>query len=124
MARVRPEPWDDEQRGQAIRAMTSFAVSGDDGKLTMCALMDCAPVDLDWQCKQAFGLTFANARTKYERIGRARVLTAIFQVAESGKNAKMLELVARISGLDAVAPQPRGRKPNPKPEPKQEEVDF
>ena len=123
MARVRPEPWDETQTKQAEGVMTSFAVSGEDGKATMCDVMGCAPSDLDWLCQQAFGLAFSKARAKYERIGRARIRSAIFQAAEGG-NAKMLEIEARMSGLDMGPTQARRRaEPKPKPQPKQE-VDF
>lgn len=124
MARVRPEPWDETQTKQAVGVMTSFAVSGDEGKATMCDVMECAPIDLDWLCKQAFGLTFTAARAKFERIGRARIRSAIFQAAEGG-NTKMLELEARISGLDTgTTPARRRAEPKPKQQQVTEEVDF
>lgn len=125
MAIERPEPWDEKQRSQAVDAMSTFAVHGEDGKLVMCDVMGCAPRDLDWLCKQAFGgLTFKKARERYERVGKARIKTAIFRGAEGG-NARMLELASRISGLYVEAPRLKpGPKPRPKPEDPIGEVDF
>lgn len=124
MATKRPEPWDEAQKAQARGVMTAFATSGEDGRLIMCDVMECAPRDLDWLCKEAFGLTFSKAREKYERVGKARIKSAIFQGAEGG-NAKMLELASRISGLYVETPR---LKPGPKPRPKAEDegpgVDF
>ena len=94
MARARPEPWSDSQVAQAKGLMMSLALSDDEPRATMCDVMECAPSDLDWLCKQAFGLSFASAKKKFERVGKARLRSALFKAAEDC-NRSALDLLAR-----------------------------
>lgn len=118
MARARPDPWDAEQVKNVKGLLTTFC--GD--RETVCAVMDCARGDLDWLCRQAFGLTFAKAVEKFELVGKARIKSALFQAAEGG-NAKALDIMCR-EHLDILGPVERRHKIAREVRQAEEETDF
>lgn len=116
--RARPEPWDDSQISQVEGLLTSFV----DDKPSVAAVMGCMVGDLDWLCRQAFGMTFGKSAEHFGLIGKARLKSATFKMAVDG-NAKMLEALNREHGM-MMGPVERRRKVAREVKAKQEETDF
>ena len=119
MPRTRPDPWTDAEAAKAKKLMTKFC--GD--KETMCAAMGCRQSDLAWLCQQAFGLTYAAAREKFELEGKAILKMAYFDAAVKDKNSKALDLMAR-EHLGMLGPVERRREVKAKTDAKAKETTF
>lgn len=104
MPREYPEPWDESQAKQ----VEGMLISGCDKRMVS-AVMDCKVGDLDWLCRNAFGLTFAKLSEKCDLKGLARLKASAFTMATEGKNAKMLEMQLRERGLN-LGPVERRRQ--------------
>ena len=120
----RPTPWDESQVKQVRSLLTKFC----NDESTVCAVMDCRKKDLNWLCRQAFGLTFRDAAKKFELEGKAILKMAYFDAAVDDKNSKALDLMAR-EYLDMLGPVEHRRKVKAETEAKAEqakveEVDF
>lgn len=119
MAAAKPTPWDDDQKQKVRNLLTKFC--GD--KETICAVMECRQGDLNWLCRNAFGLTYAQAKEKFELEGKAKLRMAYYDAAIGGKNAKALEIVTR-EHLGIPGPVERRHKVLAEEEAKAKEVDF
>ena len=95
MPREYPEPWDESQAKQ----IEGLLISGVNDKRMVAAVMRCKVGDLDWLCRQSFGLTFTRLYERCELEGIARLKSSAFAMATDGKNAKMLELMLKERGL-------------------------
>ncbi len=95
MPREYPEPWDESQANQ----VKGLLIAGVSDKRMVAAVMDCKVGDLDWLCRDAFGMTFAKFSERCELEGLARLKASAFAMATEGKNAKMLEMQLRERGL-------------------------
>ena len=113
--RVRPDPWD----SQEVKNVEGLLMSFNGDRATVCAVMGCARGDLDWLCKQAFGMGFDKAVEKYELVGKAKLRHALFKSAESG-NSKALDMLAR-ERLDLGPVEQRRKRVAPETE---EVTDF
>lgn len=81
MARTLPEPWTPEQVKRVESLLKSFQNEPED----VCACLDCKKADLNYLCRQAFGLTFAQAVAKYGRQGKCEYWEAVRRAAIAEK---------------------------------------
>lgn len=119
MPRARPEPWDEEQADTARQLMMKFC--GDPE--TLCAYMECSKADLTWLCRKAYGLSYPEARAKYELKGKAILRMAYYDAAVDDKNSKALDLLSR-EHLGMLGPVERRRKAATDARQAAEETDF
>jgi len=117
--RRRPVPWNDEQAKRVRNLLTKFC--GD--KETVCAVMGCRQGDLNWLCRNAFGMTYAQSVASFELEGKAILKMAYFDAAVNDKNSKALDLMAR-EHLGMLGPVERRRKVKAEVEKKEKETDF
>lgn len=120
----RPDPWDDSQVEKVRNLLTKFC----NDNATVCAVMGCHKSDLNWLCRQAFGVPFKEAARRFELEGKAILKMAYFDAAVKDKNSKALDLMAR-EHLDMLGPVERRRKVKAETDAKaekskSEEVDF
>lgn len=110
----RPNPWTEQQARDVESILTCF-----NGAAEVCAAMDCKEADLNWLCRQAFGLTFKQAKAKFQTVGRSLLRRALFNSAIEG-NAKALDVLSR----EQLGTGPVEMRRKMASAPKQEEVDF
>lgn len=82
-------PWTEQQAKDVEDILTCF-----NGAEEVCAAMGCRKSDLNWLCRQAFGLTFKDAEARFQTIGRSLLRRALFNSAVDG-NAKALDTLVR-----------------------------
>lgn len=82
-------PWTDEQAREVEETLMCF-----NGADEVCAAVGCKAADLNWLCRQAFGLTFKQAEARFQTVGRSRLRKALFEAALAG-NAKALDTLVR-----------------------------
>ena len=82
-------PWTDAQAKDVEDILTCF-----NGADEVCAAMGCRKGDLNWLCRQAFGMTFKDAEQRFQTIGRSLLRRALFNAATDG-NAKALDTLVR-----------------------------
>ena len=80
----------------------------------VCAVLDCAPEELDGLCADAFGLDFESARDKFAAMGRAMLRKELMMQALGG-NPKALDMLAREQlGMGPV--EQRSKQADEKPQ--------
>lgn len=109
--RKRTRPWDEDEADDVKGLLTSGS-----GADEVCAVTDCAPEDLDPLCMEAFGISFAEARQKFQTVGKAMFNKSLFEAACSG-NAKAMDMYARtVMGFSPGSPgRPKKSKPEEPP---------
>ena len=81
--------WTDGDAEQVRGLLMQF-----NGPEEVCAVLGCAPADLDGLCVGAFGEPFEAARAKFAAIGRAMLRKELMVQAMNG-NQKALDMLAR-----------------------------
>jgi len=118
MARTKNlQPWTDEQAREVKQTLMAF-----NGMAEVCAVVNCKAVDLNWLCRQAFGMPFRQAMENFQTVGRASLRRALFDAALDG-NAKALDTLVREQlGMGPV--EARRRTAAKAEQAQAEEVDF
>jgi len=104
MSSAKPVAWTQDEAKRVREMLMKFC--GDED--TVCAVMGCRKSQLNWLCREAFGLPYAQAARKFELEGKAILKMAYFDAAVDG-NSKALDLMAR-EHLDMLGPVERRRK--------------
>lgn len=81
--------WDEKQQKQVAELLRQF-----NGADEVCAIMGCAPDDLDPLSQDAFKCTFEQAKSVFSAQGRAMVRNALMSQALDG-NIKAIDMLAR-----------------------------
>ena len=116
---ARPQPWTEEQARTVENMLECFNDAEE-----VCAVMGCRKADLNWLCRQAFGVAFSVVRDKHHTIGRSLLRRAMFNAAIDG-NAKALDTLAREHlGTGPVETRRRQAAKAKAEQAKAEDVDF
>lgn len=89
--------WTDQEIRQVEGLLTQF-----NGRDEVCAVMGCAPADLDGLCMAAFGACFDEARDRFRAIGRAMLRRQQFSAAMDGDRSMLQTLGRYYLGQDPV----------------------
>lgn len=94
--------WSVEDCEQVRGLLTRFCDADE-----VCSVMDCESGDLDGLSRDAFGMTFDEAKAKFSAQGRALLRKAQFDLAVSG-DRNMLQVLGReFLGQESAAYKPR-----------------
>lgn len=111
------QPWTEQEASDVKETLMCF-----NGADEVCATVGCKRDDLNWLCRQAFGMTFNQAEQRFQTVGRAQLRKALFSAALDG-NAKALDTLVREQlGMGPV--EARRRTAAKAKQAEAEEVDF
>lgn len=89
--------WTEFEMKQVEGLLTQF-----NGSEEVCAVMGCAPGELDGLCMDAFGVGFGEARDRHRAIGRAMLRRQQFCAAMDGDRSMLQTLGRYYLGQDPV----------------------